>query len=469
MAHEQHSPLRKDVHRMKRDWDARAVENAKWYINTIKREQQDDEFDDTGRQQVEALILGDLQLLTAGQNPRSLRLLEIGCGIGRMTRYLASIFGEVHAVDVSGEMVRQAQTRLADLHNVSIYETDGLGFEALSDNYFDLAFSAYVFQHVPSAAVIRANIVDTMRVLRPGGIFKFQTNGVTRNALDDLEKDTWTGASFQESEIRRLARELDARLLGVSGGGTQYCWSMLRKRSRTVQTSTSPRTSPQPEIVFYGRADNPKIKLIPASGDYACVTLIVSGLDPDEVDANNILVEIGRQTITACYVGPLGNNYDSELRKEFGEIPASLVQINAILPQTASRGLASVCTRVGDGPVSRTVEIELGDSAPNSRIHLVTNTYDGGTDVQVSGVKSAIRLLVEGLDEETGPDDVALFIGAMRFRPDSVEFIQSKGLYTINAQLPSGVLPGETHIGLRFRAQEMVTADLEILPNREAK
>jgi hypothetical protein len=245
---------------------------------------------------------------------------------------------------------------------------------------------------------------------------------------------------------------------------------MLRKRPRTVQGNTSSRrTSPQPEIVFYGRADNPKIKLIPANGDYACVTLIVSGLDPDDVDANNVLVDVSGQTITACYVGPPGSNYDSELRKEFGGLPASLVQINAIPPQSASRGLASVCLRVGDGRVSRPVEIELGDSAQNSRIHLVTNTYDGGTDVQVSGVKSAIKLVVEGLDEEAGPDDISLFIGAMSFRPYSVEFIQSKGLHTINAQLPSGVVPGETNIGLRFRAKEMVTADFEILPSREAK
>ena len=33
-------------------------------------------------------------------------------GIGRITRYLAAIFGEVQATDVSGEMIRQAKERL---------------------------------------------------------------------------------------------------------------------------------------------------------------------------------------------------------------------------------------------------------------------------------------------------------------------------------------------------------------------
>ena len=35
-------------------------------------------------------------------------VLEIGCGAGRLTRALANFFGEVYAVDISGEMVKRA-------------------------------------------------------------------------------------------------------------------------------------------------------------------------------------------------------------------------------------------------------------------------------------------------------------------------------------------------------------------------
>jgi ubiquinone/menaquinone biosynthesis C-methylase UbiE len=38
-------------------------------------------------------------------------MLEIGYGIGRMTRHLASIFGEVHGVDVAPTMCRWAERR----------------------------------------------------------------------------------------------------------------------------------------------------------------------------------------------------------------------------------------------------------------------------------------------------------------------------------------------------------------------
>ncbi len=37
-----------------------------------------------------------------------MRVLEIGCGAGSITRALARLFGEVHAVDVSGEMAALA-------------------------------------------------------------------------------------------------------------------------------------------------------------------------------------------------------------------------------------------------------------------------------------------------------------------------------------------------------------------------
>ncbi len=80
---------------MKRDWDWRARENAKWFINTFKLEQSDDEFYETGRRDFEGLILNELALLTGGgRDPRALRLLEIGCGIGRMTRHLADLFAK---------------------------------------------------------------------------------------------------------------------------------------------------------------------------------------------------------------------------------------------------------------------------------------------------------------------------------------------------------------------------------------
>ena len=88
------------VDEMKYSWNRRARVNASWFINTLKRRQSEREFDESGRCEVDRLLRPDLDLVTQGRDPATLRLLEIGCGTGRMTRFLAGIFGEVVATDV---------------------------------------------------------------------------------------------------------------------------------------------------------------------------------------------------------------------------------------------------------------------------------------------------------------------------------------------------------------------------------
>src|SRR5262245_10160578 len=88
---------------MKRDWDERALKDAKWFINSLRIGQSEEEFDQSGVVEIERLVLADLPLLAQGRDPGSLRVLEIGCGAGRMTKHLAAVFGEVAGVDVSGE------------------------------------------------------------------------------------------------------------------------------------------------------------------------------------------------------------------------------------------------------------------------------------------------------------------------------------------------------------------------------
>ena len=69
---------------MKQDWDMRARENARWYINTLSQEQSEEEFDLSGRREFEGLIIPDLAILTDRSDPKSLHILEIGWGIGRI-------------------------------------------------------------------------------------------------------------------------------------------------------------------------------------------------------------------------------------------------------------------------------------------------------------------------------------------------------------------------------------------------
>src|SRR5713101_2323510 len=109
------------LEKMQRDWDERARENARYYVATGKEEWTDEEFFASGRQTVKEEILTDMINICQGKDPGAMRVLEIGCGAGRITRALSGLFGEVHAVDVSGEMVNKARAALADRKNAFVY------------------------------------------------------------------------------------------------------------------------------------------------------------------------------------------------------------------------------------------------------------------------------------------------------------------------------------------------------------
>jgi SAM-dependent methyltransferase len=435
---------------MKRDWDERARQNAKWFINTIKLEQSDEEFDAGGSSEVERFIVPYLPRLTRGRDPQTLRLLELGCGLGRMTRRLAELFGEVCATDVSGEMITQARARLQSLPNVRLFETDGLGCAALPDDYFDLAFSVYVFQHMPSAEVIRANIADVYRALKPGGVFKFQTNSVTSPDYLAAAKDTWAGATFPEAEIRQLARELGAHLSSIHDPGTQYCWTVLHKRPRaTIPRSAS---APVPRIEFFSRSDDPRIKAIPASGDYAFLTLILSGLPRAEVDANNPTVEINGQEVWPCYAGELGPEFIAVLQPAWGARLGELAQINLPIPGDQRQGWVSVRVQFHGGGVSAPVTVELLEpqlAAP--QIRLVRNNGDGGIDICTRGPKSDVVIYVDGLDDAASVENVRVQIGRQRVQPRYVGFVPGNGVYEVYAQLPADLAPGKAELQLHFR------------------
>ncbi|MGH9846291.1 MAG: class I SAM-dependent methyltransferase [Blastocatellia bacterium] len=338
---------------MKRDWNERARQDAPWYINTIRRGQSEEEFGQTGAVEAERLVLADLHLLTGGRDVRGLRLLEIGCGAGRMTKHLAGVFGEVVGIDVSGEMIRQATARLSEMANVRLHETSGVDFAILPGDHFDLILSAYVFQHVPSAEVIASNIREAWRVLAPGGVFKFQTSDVTSPDYARIEKDTWSGVTFPEAEIRRFARETGAQLIGLFGAGTQYCWTMLRKRVR-------PAAHPgQPRIEFYGRTLDASARRIPTSGDQASLTLIVSGLDREQADCNSIGVEINDRAVPARYVGVIGRNFDAALHTAFGGSLDHLTQIEIGVPPDLKSGSLPVRVVAADGAASDPIVVEF--------------------------------------------------------------------------------------------------------------
>jgi len=96
-------------------------------------------------------------------------VLAIGCGVGRVEKYLAPLVSELWAIDVSGEMIRLAGERLAGLSNVRLREVGNRDFlSAFEAERFDLVFSLLVLQHLEREDAF-LYLRDAHRVLKPGG------------------------------------------------------------------------------------------------------------------------------------------------------------------------------------------------------------------------------------------------------------------------------------------------------------
>ncbi|MGI8785307.1 MAG: class I SAM-dependent methyltransferase [Acidobacteriota bacterium] len=214
------------LNRMKRDWDQRALENARYYVATEQPEWSDQDFFQSGEATVKGEIIAEFTEICRGRFPADMRVLEIGCGAGRVTRALARLFGQVEAVDVSGEMIQQARAALQGSANVCFHRNNGVDLSMFGAEEFDFAFSSIVFQHIPSKAVVEHYIRETWRVLRPGSIFKFQVQGF---ALDEANCDTWVGVGFSEQEMRDIAEHSRYKVGRVVGAGTQYFWLTFYK------------------------------------------------------------------------------------------------------------------------------------------------------------------------------------------------------------------------------------------------
>jgi SAM-dependent methyltransferase len=230
--------MTEQLDRMRRDWDDRATENALYYVATERENWSEEEFYRSGEVNIEQYVISDLGNICQGKAPADMKVLEIGCGAGRLTRALAKQFGEVHAVDISPKMVKRARKAVSGLPNVHIYQNDGKGLAVLErgglpfrarkeTRPFDFVFSYIVFQHIPSRSIIESYAREAHRVLRPGGLFKFQVNG---GEVSSDAANSWVGVSFNEREAREMADRCGFELRYQDGRDSQYYWLWCFKR-----------------------------------------------------------------------------------------------------------------------------------------------------------------------------------------------------------------------------------------------
>jgi ubiquinone/menaquinone biosynthesis C-methylase UbiE len=75
-------------------------------------------------------------------------VLDVGCGIGRVMKFVAPHCGNVSGVDTSSLILRRAKRELASFTNCHFYRLDFKNSNAFLPNSFDLIYSFYVLQHM---------------------------------------------------------------------------------------------------------------------------------------------------------------------------------------------------------------------------------------------------------------------------------------------------------------------------------
>jgi len=148
-----------------------SVFSADRFRNANANEENIKEFFASGRLDTDALA----SELTGHGLPASgyTHCVELGCGLGRVTRYLSGFAKNVTGYDISEPHLKLASEHIANMgiQNVALKKISTLS--SLKFKPFDLFYSRLVFQHNPPPIIY--HMLDiVLQSLTPGGVAVFQ-------------------------------------------------------------------------------------------------------------------------------------------------------------------------------------------------------------------------------------------------------------------------------------------------------
>ena len=135
-------------------------------------------------------------------------IVEIGCGYGRISRYLANYCQRLELLDITQKCVDQCNHLFKDSPEIGAALTNGNELSSVQDNSTQLLFSIHSLVQA-DADTIRAYIAETARVLSNDGVaFLHHSNcAVYRNdpAIDQAAIEDYRDTSVSGQLVREWA------------------------------------------------------------------------------------------------------------------------------------------------------------------------------------------------------------------------------------------------------------------------
>jgi ubiquinone/menaquinone biosynthesis C-methylase UbiE len=426
--------------RMRDDWNARAREDAGYYVAFGRRDQDDAEFYATATEMVTSLE-SELRRVPLSERG-SWRALEIGCGPGRLMRPMSRHFVEIDGVDVSDEMIAIARQRLSDLPNAHPHHTDGASLSLFPDETFEFVYSYAVFQHIPSREVVVQYLRETHRVLKTGGLARLQFNGLPQGV--GMSYDTWAGARFSSNELMEFARENDFQVLALEGAGTQYMWASLRKQPSgwsAAQESREPKAELSIRRITNASSSEP---VAPSRGRWATISIWVENLPPD-AGLQHLRVLVGTSYGTVTHIGPL---------------ILGLQQINVVLPELEETGLLPIEVQWFGQRISPPAVLRVIPPGPS--VPCVFSVSDGVN--LVAGKRIETRTIKVTLEEISRPHELEASVDGQPV--SDIEFFcvdPRPQKFEVNLRLPEQIGIGPHQLELRMGRRKLATIAIDVV------
>lgn len=208
-------------------WNRLAKENARYFVNPLTpsgKEATEFELRETGMADYEKHLKNDSVIKARLGSFNDKSVLDLGCGVGRVTEFLANDFKEVYGVDISEEMIESTKKRLAGKGNVKFYLGNGNSLP-LDKSSVDLVFSYQTFQHFPSESLIKDYLEEICRVLKPGGVAKIHL----RTGLGTYKWKWYYGVSVTSEFMQKESKKAGFASFDYRIDGIKNLWVTLNK------------------------------------------------------------------------------------------------------------------------------------------------------------------------------------------------------------------------------------------------